>query len=103
MRPRLASAVIATTLLIAFASCSAQLVLSRDNATVNIEGYAPNIVRVTMSLDKQQALKGPGVGIVAHAANDGWTGSLERGPGTSARDGVVGFRGVDPSAGHAGR
>ncbi|HSU18195.1 MAG TPA: TIM-barrel domain-containing protein [Acidobacteriaceae bacterium] len=79
MRVRLASAVIAATSLIAFGSSSAQMVLSRGNATVSIEGYAPNIVRVTMSLDKQQALKGPGIGIVAHAANDGWTGSVERG------------------------
>lgn len=79
MRVRLASAVIAATSLIWFGSSSAQMVLSRGNATVSIEGYAPNIVRVTMSLDRQRALKGPGIGIVAHPANDGWTGSVERG------------------------
>ena len=35
--------------------------------------YAPNIVRVTMSLDKSAALTGPGYGITAQPAGAGWT------------------------------
>src|SRR6185437_1393322 len=47
--------------------------LTRDNATVVLEGYAPNVVRVSVSLEKTYALKGPGVGIVAPPATSGWT------------------------------
>jgi alpha-D-xyloside xylohydrolase len=49
------------------------VVLARDNATVVLEGYAPGIVRVTLSLDKNFALKGPGVGITGTANASGWT------------------------------
>jgi alpha-D-xyloside xylohydrolase len=48
-------------------------VLTRDNATVVLEGYAPGVVRVTLSLDASAAQKGPGVGIVAQPAASGWT------------------------------
>ena len=47
--------------------------LARDNATVVLDGYAPGVVRVTMSLEKRYALKGPGVGIIAQPATSGWT------------------------------
>jgi len=50
-----------------------RVVLQRDNATVVLEGYAPGIVRVTMSLDAAAAQRGPGVGIVAQPAASGWT------------------------------
>jgi alpha-D-xyloside xylohydrolase len=48
-------------------------VLTRDNATVDLQAFAPNIVRVTLSLDKTAALKPPGVGITATGATDAWT------------------------------
>jgi alpha-D-xyloside xylohydrolase len=48
------------------------VVLTRSNATVTLEAYAPNIVRVTLSLDHQQALEGPGYGFVAHPDLAGW-------------------------------
>jgi len=38
------------------ASRAQQLTLQRGAATVVVEAYAPNIVRVTMSLDKARAL-----------------------------------------------
>lgn len=57
----------------AYAQSSSPLVLDRGGATVSLEPYAPNIIRVTLSLDKQQALLGPGYGFVAHPAFDGWT------------------------------
>jgi alpha-D-xyloside xylohydrolase len=49
-----------------------QVVLTRNNATVVLEGYAPNIVRVTMSLDNAFAHRGPGPGITAAPASSGW-------------------------------
>ncbi len=52
-------------------------VLTRNNATVVLEGYAPNILRVTMSLDQAFALNAPGVGITAAPEATGWTQSSE--------------------------
>jgi alpha-D-xyloside xylohydrolase len=49
-----------------------QLTLARDNATVSVQPYAPNIVRVTLSLDKARALAGPGYGITAAPDTAGW-------------------------------
>jgi alpha-D-xyloside xylohydrolase len=46
--------------------------LRRAEATVVVEPYAPNIVRVTLSLRKADAERGPGYGIVAHPASSGW-------------------------------
>ena len=45
----------------------------RGKATVMVEPYAPNVVRVTLSLIKDEALAGPGYGIVAKPMPDGWT------------------------------
>ena len=50
-----------------------QLTLERGKATVVVEAYAPNIVRVTMSLDKARALGAAGYGIVARPDAGGWT------------------------------
>jgi alpha-D-xyloside xylohydrolase len=49
-----------------------QLSLSRGGATVLVEPYAPNIVRVSLSLQREDALAGPGFGISAKAAVQGW-------------------------------
>jgi alpha-D-xyloside xylohydrolase len=49
------------------------MVLSRGEATVAVEPYAANIVRVTLSLRKEEALGRPGYGITATANNNGWT------------------------------
>ena len=65
-------------LMLGLMACTAsaqQMVLTRGAATVSLEGYAPNIVRVTLSLDNDAALKGPGVGIVASRASSGWSHS----------------------------
>jgi alpha-D-xyloside xylohydrolase len=48
------------------------LVLTRDSSTVVLEPYAPTILRVTLSLQKDQATAAPGFGFVAHAASEGW-------------------------------
>jgi alpha-D-xyloside xylohydrolase len=53
---------------------SAQKVtVSRGNATVMVEAYAPNIVRVSMSLLKADAVSPPGYGIIAKPLESGWT------------------------------
>ena len=59
-----------------------RIVLDRGEATVVLEPYAANIVRVTLSLKKDAALAGPGYGITAGANAQGWTAeSTEHGDG----------------------
>jgi alpha-D-xyloside xylohydrolase len=50
-----------------------QLTLTRGPANVVVEAYAPNIVRVSMSLLKASALAEPGYGILARPQASGWT------------------------------
>lgn len=50
-----------------------RLVLDRRGQTIVIEPYAPNIVRVTLSLKKEAALAAPGYGLVAAPAPSGWS------------------------------
>jgi alpha-D-xyloside xylohydrolase len=52
---------------------AAPVVLDRDGSTVVLEAYAPNIIRVTLSLNKDGALAAPGYGFVATPAADDWT------------------------------
>ncbi len=59
----------------ALAQSPAPLVLSRSNATVMLEPYAPNILRVTLSLRRPDAIAAPGYGISAHPSAAGWTSS----------------------------
>jgi alpha-D-xyloside xylohydrolase len=49
-----------------------QLSLTRGEATVLVEPYALNVVRVSLSLRRDDALAGPGYGISAKAAAAGW-------------------------------
>jgi alpha-D-xyloside xylohydrolase len=56
---------------------SARLVLRRGEATVSIEPYAPNIVRVTLSKDRNAALAGPGVGITARPDANQWSATSD--------------------------
>jgi alpha-D-xyloside xylohydrolase len=49
------------------------LVLERGGAAVVLEPYAANIVRVSLSLDKDQALAGPGYGFVAAPSPQAWS------------------------------
>jgi alpha-D-xyloside xylohydrolase len=50
-----------------------QVVLNRDDSTIVLEAYAPNIIRVTLSLLKDPAMAPPGFGFVATPSADGWT------------------------------
>jgi len=55
------------------------LTLQRNDASVLIEPYAPNVVRVSFSKIKEDALAAPGYGVTAKAAGEGWT--VEQGTG----------------------
>jgi alpha-D-xyloside xylohydrolase len=54
-----------------------QLSLTRDNATVLVEPYAPNIVRVSISLRRDDALAAPGYGLTATPLPTGWTAASD--------------------------
>jgi len=66
-----------------------QLVLTRANSTVVLEPFAPNIIRVSLSLDHAAALQGPGIGIIATAAAEGWSHAEARGEDTFQSDRIV--------------
>jgi hypothetical protein len=49
-----------------------QIVLDRGGSAVVLEPYAPNIIRVSLSLLKDQAKAGPGYGFIAAPSPQGW-------------------------------
>jgi alpha-D-xyloside xylohydrolase len=51
--------------------------ITRNDQTITIEPYAPNVVRVTLSLIAGEATAGPGYGFLAKPDQDGWTHSVE--------------------------
>ena len=53
----------------------ARVTLSREGQTIVLEPYAPNILRVTLSLKREPALAPPGYGLVAAPAASGWSAS----------------------------
>jgi hypothetical protein len=55
------------------AAQNAGVTLEREGSTVVLEPYAPNILRVTMSTLPEEAVSGPGYGIVAKPEAGGWT------------------------------
>ena len=52
-----------------------QLQLDRKGQTIVLEPYAPNILRVTLSLKKEPALAAPGHGFIGTPAASGWSAS----------------------------
>lgn len=48
-----------------------RFVMERQNSTISLEPYAPNIIRITLSLDKSQALAAPGFGFLATPLEEG--------------------------------
>lgn len=50
-----------------------RIVLDRGGSTVVLEPYAPNVVRVSLSLLKGQATAAPGYGFIASPSAQGWT------------------------------
>jgi len=53
----------------------AKVILAREGQTIVLEPYAPNILRVTLSLKRESALAPPGYGLVAAPAASGWSAS----------------------------
>jgi alpha-D-xyloside xylohydrolase len=49
-----------------------QLILSRGDAAILVEPYAPNVIRVSMSLRRDDALASPGYGISGTPSSTGW-------------------------------
>ena len=48
-----------------------QIVIEHKGETIVLEPYAPNIVRVTLSLKHDAAVRGPGYGVIATGAGNG--------------------------------
>src|SRR5258708_34841841 len=73
-RHRAGVIVIALTfaLLSSSATAAPLALLDRNGSYVSIETYAPNIVRVTLSVDKDLALAAPGYGFIGVADTTGW-------------------------------
>src|SRR5579871_1619046 len=55
------------------AAAAQSMVVERSGSTIVFEPYAPNIIRVTLSLSKEPATAPPGYGFVARANDHGWT------------------------------
>jgi alpha-D-xyloside xylohydrolase len=54
---------------------SNQVVLDRKGETIVLEPYAPNILRVTLSLQRENALAKPGYGFIGTSNAAGWSKS----------------------------
>jgi alpha-D-xyloside xylohydrolase len=52
--------------------------LNRGDSTVLVEPYAPNIVRVSLSLRRDDALAAPGYGISATSSPTGWSAGKDK-------------------------
>ena len=55
-----------------------RLELDRKGETIVLEPYAPNILRVTLSLKKEPAVAAPGYGLIASPDAAGWTARSDR-------------------------
>ncbi len=55
-----------------------QVVLDRDGSTIVLEPYAPNIIRITLSLRRDQATAAPGYGVSGSASTTGWRQGSDR-------------------------
>jgi alpha-D-xyloside xylohydrolase len=78
----LIAGLIATLLITVHAQAQQQhVVITRGPSTIVLEPYAPNVMRVTLSLLKDQATAAPGYGVVASPVPQGW--SYEEGESSS--------------------
>ena len=93
---------IALVVLSAARAQNASFVLNRGDETMLVEPYAPNILRISLSLKKDEAIKGPGYGFIGAAQMAGWT-QEETAGGTRYKSArlivdVDGLRKPDPNA-----
>jgi len=71
--PGAAAVLLASASPLLAAAAAPPFVLDREGATIAVEPYAANIVRVSLTLAKEEALAGPGHGLLASPAPAGWT------------------------------
>ncbi|MGA2889027.1 MAG: glycoside hydrolase family 31 protein [Terracidiphilus sp.] len=69
------SGIILTSTSASAQSADQRLKLDHQGETIVLEPYAPNILRVTVSLKREPALAAPGYGFVAAPAAAGWSAS----------------------------
>ena len=63
---------------------SPRMELTGGGETIVLEPYAPNIIRVTLSMNDAAAKAAPGYGIIAKPNAAGWTGpAVSRSPHSS--------------------
>src|SRR5260370_34237076 len=63
--------------------------LDRNGSYVSIEAYAPNIVRVTLSVDKDLALGAPGYGFMGVEDGAGWKHQTAASGGSLSSDAMT--------------
>ena len=71
----IAIAVLLSTLFPALANCAdrdPEFVLQREDRTIVLEPYGPNIIRITSSITKSLARTTPGYGIIGKPSSEGW-------------------------------
>ena len=75
------SSCVAVAMLVGHAAAQ-PMVMDRGGSTIVFEPYAPNIIRVTLSLQKAPATASPGYGFVAQPSAQGWSrqGDVYRSP-----------------------
>jgi len=61
---------VAGTLLAGAATAAPIATLDRNGAWVSVEAYGPNVIHVSIAVDKAEALKGPGYGILPKASDN---------------------------------
>jgi alpha-D-xyloside xylohydrolase len=69
------SAAVLLLLAVALPAQEGKVVLTRGTSTIVLEPYAPNILRVTLSLKREPAMAAPGYGLIAAPAAAGWSAS----------------------------
>jgi alpha-D-xyloside xylohydrolase len=79
VRPTIPTVLVAFLAVAATAQEPSSVVLERDGGTIVLEPYAPNVVRVSLSLDRKEAVAAPGYGFVATPAAEGWTRESDAG------------------------
>ena len=67
------AALLASSLAGAAMAQAGPVVLEREGRVISLEPYAPNILRVTMSIDRAAATSAPGYGFIAQPSAEGWT------------------------------
>lgn len=70
-----AAAIVFTSVSAAPQSAGSQLELDRKGETIVLEPFAPNIVRITLSLQRDNALAKPGYGFIGSPNATGWQAS----------------------------